>query len=133
MPTLDLPPSYLETVRRLLAFHVPAAEVWAYGSRISGQAHDGSDLDLVVRDPEDPSRPQRDLWELREAFSESEIPILVDVFDWARIPEEFRSEIDRSHVVIWKGSAAPTRGRFCAPQAERFGPEAKSHGRDGEP
>ena len=83
----------------------PAAEVWAYGSRISGQAHDGSDLDLVVRDPEDPSRPQRDLWELREAFSESEIPILVDVFDWARIPEEFRSEIDRSHVVIWKGSA----------------------------
>jgi hypothetical protein len=34
MPTLDLPPSYLEMVRRLLASHVPAAEVWAYGSRI---------------------------------------------------------------------------------------------------
>ena len=47
---------------------------------------------------------QRDLWELREDFSESEIPILVDVFDWARIPEEFRSEIARSHVVIWKGT-----------------------------
>jgi uncharacterized protein len=110
MLTLDLPPSYIETVRRLLASHVPVAEVWAYGSRISGQAHDGSDLDLVVRDPEDPSRPQRDLWELREAFSESEIPILVDVFDWARIPEEFRSEIARSHVVIWEGSALGEEG-----------------------
>lgn len=24
-------------------------EVWAYGSRVSGDAHDGSDLDLVIR------------------------------------------------------------------------------------
>ncbi|HEX3556487.1 MAG TPA: nucleotidyltransferase domain-containing protein [Thermoanaerobaculia bacterium] len=104
MPTLDLPPDYLADVRHLLASHVPAAEVWAYGSRINGRAHEGSDLDLVVRNPEDLGRPQRDLWELREAFSESEIPILVEVFDWARIPEEFRREIARAHVVIWKGA-----------------------------
>lgn len=24
-------------------------EVWAYGSRVSGEAHEGSDLDLVIR------------------------------------------------------------------------------------
>ena len=26
-------------------------EVWAYGSRVDGSAHEGSDLDLVVRTP----------------------------------------------------------------------------------
>jgi len=25
------------------------AEVWAYGSRVKGTAHDGSDIDLVIR------------------------------------------------------------------------------------
>jgi predicted nucleotidyltransferase len=109
-PALDLPPSYLDTVRRLLRSYVPAAEVWAYGSRVRHEAHEGSDLDLVVRNPEDLSRPQNDLWELREAFSESEIPILVDVFDWARIPEEFRREIARAHVPVWEGSALATSG-----------------------
>lgn len=101
-PVLDLPSDYLDAVRRLLGSYLPEAEVWAYGSRIRGAAHEGSDLDLVIRNPEDLSRPQNDLWELREAFSESEIPILVDVFDWARIPEEFRREIVRAHVPVWK-------------------------------
>jgi predicted nucleotidyltransferase len=108
MPPLDLPPDYLDVVRRLLGSYVPAAEVWAYGSRIRGEAHDGSDLDLVVRNPGDLSRPQNELWELREAFSESEIPILVDVFDWARIPEEFRREIARAHVPVWGGPPGGT-------------------------
>ncbi len=26
-------------------------EVWAYGSRVNGAAHEGSDLDLVIRGP----------------------------------------------------------------------------------
>lgn len=33
----------------LLGQHVPQAEVWAYGSRVNGGAHEGSDLDLVLR------------------------------------------------------------------------------------
>ncbi|MFN5236631.1 MAG: nucleotidyltransferase domain-containing protein [Bacteroidota bacterium] len=28
-----------------------AFEVWAYGSRVNGDAHEGSDLDLVIRTP----------------------------------------------------------------------------------
>lgn len=31
--------------------HLSDAEVWAYGSRVSGRGHDGSDLDLVLRGP----------------------------------------------------------------------------------
>ena len=106
MPKLDLGRESLEMVRRVIASHVPASEVWAYGSRVTGQAHDGSDLDLVVRDPVDPSRPHKGLAELREALSESDLPILVDVFDWARLPDDFRQEIERAHVVVWRGAPA---------------------------
>lgn len=35
----------------ILRAHVPDVEVWAYGSRISGHSHDGSDLDLVLAAP----------------------------------------------------------------------------------
>ena len=96
---LDLRPEWLEIVQRLLAAHIPNAEVWAYGSRVRGTSHDGSDLDLVVRNPNDLSKPQTDLFDLREAFSESNLPILVDVLDWARIPERFRQEIIRGGTV----------------------------------
>lgn len=97
---LDLRPQWLEIVRDLLATHLPDAEVWAYGSRVQGTGHDGSDLDLVVRNPVDLGQPQPDLSPLREALSESNIPILVDVLDWARIPESFRREIVRGGTVL---------------------------------
>ena len=106
MSTLDLSPEALETIRRLLARFVPGAEVWAYGSRANGGAHEGSDLDLVVRDPEDLRRRRPDLTKLREALGDSDLPMLVDVFDWSRIPESFQRTIEREHVVI-QGARRP--------------------------
>ena len=95
-----LPPEDLAAVRTLLKQHVPQAEVWAYGSRINGRAHTASDLDLVVRNPADLKQPQAGLDALKTAFSESNLPFMVDVLDWARIPDSFRAEIERCHVVI---------------------------------
>ncbi len=97
---LDIRPEWLEIVRELLAVHVPDAEVWAYGSRVQGTSHDGSDLDLVVRNPLEIGTPQADLYSLREALRESGLPILVDVLDWARIPESFQREIARGEKVV---------------------------------
>ncbi len=102
MPMIDLKPEYLQLVRKLLDEHVPGAEVWAYGSRITGQEHEASDLDLVVRQPGNLAQPQTRLPELREALSESNLPIGVDVLDWARLPEAFRREIERAYVVVKK-------------------------------
>ena len=100
MATLDLRPEWLETVRRLLALHLPQAEVWAYGSRVNGTAHEGSDLDLVVRNPTGLDIPSPDLAALWQAFAESDLPILVDVLDWPRMPESFRLEISRAGTVV---------------------------------
>jgi predicted nucleotidyltransferase len=99
-PILDLPARYLDEVRTLLRRHVPGHEVWAYGSRVKGDAHPASDLDLVVRDPLDPHRPCPALPALRRALRDSDLPISVDVQDWALLPEAFRQEIERAYVVI---------------------------------
>ena len=74
--------------------------MWAYGSRINASGHDGSDLDLVLRHPNNvPVEPRR-FFALKNALEESELPILVDVLDWARLPETFRREIERAYVIV---------------------------------
>jgi len=100
MPTLDLKKEYLALLKELLQTHAPNAEVWAYGSRVTGESHDGSDLDLVLRNPVDLTAPQEELFELKEALTESNLPILVDVFDWTRLPESFYPEIEARYVVV---------------------------------
>ena len=97
---LTLPSRWLNLIQQMLAAHVPNAEVWAYGSRVTGGSHDASDLDLVVRNPGVLSAQTRDLAELRGAFVESKLPIRVDVLDWAAIPESFHREILRAYVVL---------------------------------
>ena len=101
---IDLAPRYLEEVRKLLAEHLPDAEVWVFGSRVSATAAEGSDLDLVVRSFDDSVTP---LAGLREAFRESSLPFVVELLDWATIPEHFRKEILKNYQVIKKGQNGP--------------------------
>jgi predicted nucleotidyltransferase len=97
---LDLRPEWLAGVRRLLDQYVPDAEVLAFGSRVNGSAHEGSDLDLLIRNPKTPERSHPRLNQLRTAFTESSLPILVDLLDWAVIPEDFRAEIRKGPVEV---------------------------------
>jgi predicted nucleotidyltransferase len=106
MPKLNFKPHHLSLLPDVLEKHAPEAEVWAYDSRVNGGAHDGSDLDLVLRHPAGLDQPQKQLSSLRNALSESNLPILVDVLDWARIPPDFRREIERQHVIVRAGAAA---------------------------
>lgn len=92
---LDLNPRYLAIVRKILEEHVPGKTVWVFGSRIKGTAHDGSDLDLVVFDEE-----LEKISVLRNAFSESALPILVDIADWSSIPDSFKAEIEKWHEIL---------------------------------
>jgi len=107
MATLDLPPAQLRRLLDVIAQQAPDAEVWAYGSRVSGGAHEGSDLDLVLRNPAGLDVPHPRLAGLREALNESDLPILVDVRDWARLPPEHRQEIERGHVVVARAAPPP--------------------------
>ena len=90
---LDLSERDRKEVVRILNTMAPGIEVWVYGSRINGTAYEMSDLDLVFRGREMEPIDVTILAAVRNAFSESNIPILVDVLDWAQIPESFRQEI----------------------------------------
>jgi uncharacterized protein len=106
---LDLPDRYLAMVREILRRYVPEYDVWAYGSRVTGGAFEASDLDLVVRHPADPHQVCDRLFDLREAFVESNVPIRVDVMDWARIPESFHREIECGYVVVQRAPCEVSR------------------------
>ena len=90
----------LQLLQGLLAVHVPHKTVWAYGSRVTGTSHAGSDLDLVVIDP---AGKQTNLISLRTAVNHSLLPISVDILDWALIPASFRESIQKAYVVIQEG------------------------------
>ena len=77
---VDLNEKYLDEIRWILAGKVPDCEVRAFGSRIEGKAKRFSDLDLVLVGSEKLNR--RRIESLKDAFSSSNIPIIVDVIDW---------------------------------------------------
>ena len=108
MPELDvtalkLQPRYLNMLLELIRQYLPQAQIWAYGSRVNGDCHDASDLDLVARNPSALDQPLSDLFDFQEELVESNLPIRIDVVDWAQIPESFQLEIERGYVEVWEG------------------------------
>ncbi len=74
-----------ETLMQIFSSLNMPVEVWAYGSRVSGTAHDGSDLDLALRTQNLSPIPIDVFMNVKEKIRESNIPILVEVLDWARL------------------------------------------------
>lgn len=102
---LHLQPKHRQMLESLLREHLPEVEVWAYGSRVTGRSHDGSDLDLVLRGPGLEKIPVGQLADFEEAVRESNIPFLVEARDWARLPERFHREIEQGYVVLVSSNA----------------------------
>ena len=100
--SLRLPIKYKKQILQLFKKHSPDLEVWAYGSRVSGDCHSASDLDLVLRAPQLNEIALAKMTELREAFTDSNIPFLVELRDWAEIPDSFKKEIESSYIVLKK-------------------------------
>jgi uncharacterized protein len=82
----------------LLAEYLPRVTAWAYGSRVNGDAHEASDLDLVLRSADLSPIPIDALVSFKDALVNSNIPILVEARDWARLPVAFHDEILKRHV-----------------------------------
>lgn len=74
--------------------------MWAYGSRVTGKCHDTSDLDIVLRNPKDLTKPFDKRYDLIEAIQHSALPILVEVHDWALLPKQFHTNIENAYFVI---------------------------------
>ncbi|MEI6285463.1 MAG: nucleotidyltransferase domain-containing protein [Bacillota bacterium] len=88
---VDITYTDLEIIKNILADTAPEAEVVVFGSRVLGTAQQYSDLDLAVKTSEN---DREVLEKLRDAFSESDLSIMIDVIDYNRASERFRTIID---------------------------------------
>jgi predicted nucleotidyltransferase len=95
---LDLAPRHLDEVRRILGRHAPHARAWAFGSRTSGRARPFSDLDIALE--AEGGISLETLARLRDDFSESDLPIKVDVVDWNSLDPEFQDAISSDRVTL---------------------------------
>ena len=104
MKQIHLSPKHKKILEDLFQKHLPKVDVWAYGSRVSGQGHSASDLDLVLRGPGLQEIDSLKILDIKEALKESKIPFLVEARDWAVLPQDFHEEIKKNYVVLIKNS-----------------------------
>jgi predicted nucleotidyltransferase len=78
-----------------------SAEIWAYGSRVNGENHEASDLDMVIKTKDGQPLDWGIYNQMLEEIRESNIPILVDIRDWTRMPNSFHQNILKKHHVFF--------------------------------
>ena len=94
---IDITTDQQRTILALLRKHLPYTTAWVYGSRVKWASRPQSDLDMVVfATPEQNSQ----VFDLREALEESNLPFRVDLFVWDDVPERFRKHIKQDYVVF---------------------------------
>ena len=103
---IDITASERKTLLFLLNAFLPSTTVWAYGSRVKFTSKPESDLDLVAFiNPEEETQ----LSDLRNAFSESDLPFKIDILGRDTLPENFKQNIQNSYAVL-QDSRAKERG-----------------------
>ncbi len=103
MAKIDLKPEDWHEVRHILKTHLLEYPVWAFGSRVKGTAKPYSDLDLAIIAQQPLSLTE--MATVKEAFDESDLPIRVDIVDWATTSDTFRKIIEQDKVVVQEGKA----------------------------
>ncbi len=100
MANLLLRPQDKAALLKLLADYLPEVSAWVYGSRVNGTAHEASDLDIVLRSQDLSPLDSFALEKFIQAVKNSNIPILIEARDWARLPVSFQQEILKNYVVL---------------------------------
>ena len=88
----------IKIVKEILNTGTPGRKVLVFGSRVKGNIKHYSDLDLCIMGTE--SLTFEVLAHLKEAFSESDLPMRVDIVEWVNITPEFQDVINRCYEVI---------------------------------
>jgi len=92
---IDIESRYLKIIRDAFLQYLPNKKVWAYGSRVKGTSHQRSDLDCVVFNATD-----REIYEAKEFFDNSEIPFIIQLLNWEKIPEDFKNNIKQKYFIL---------------------------------
>ncbi len=101
MDKLFISEKHLLMIQNIFLEYIPKSKVLAYGSRLNGSScsvHSGSDLDLAIVDL---AGSDVNLYELREIIDNSNIPFLIDIFEFDKLPTNFQNEIEKNNVEIF--------------------------------
>jgi len=73
-------------------------KVFLFGSRAIGNGRKFSDIDIGIKS----SRPisSKTMFEIEEAFEESQIPYTVDVVDFSKVAERFKSVTNQKIIYL---------------------------------
>ena len=90
---MDMSQADLLIVKDILRKHLPHQRVgvFVFGSRTQGKAKKYSDLDLCIMG--DKALSLQKMEDLRNSFSESDLPYRVDIVVWAELDPDFRKII----------------------------------------
>lgn len=88
----------LTIVKAILQEHLPNRTIRVFGSRAKGNIKPHSDLDLCIMNGAPLSLEA--LGRLREAFSESDLPMRVDIVEWCTLAPEFQTIIEKNSEMI---------------------------------
>ncbi len=90
---------YKDIIVSIILKHVPQAKIILYGSRARGDSKEGSDIDIAldIGTPIDKSLLSEIEWDLED----SDLPILFDIVDLAKISADMKKNILKDGI-IWK-------------------------------
>ena len=98
MNKINLKTEHFELLKKIFTEYCPNAEIYVFGSRLNGDSHEGSDLDIVVKSF---GNDKSNLAELKQLLNNSNIPFLIDIFELDKLPLTFQKEIENSFVKIY--------------------------------
>jgi predicted nucleotidyltransferase len=82
-----------------MAAHFPEARLLAFGSRVTGGSHGGSDLDMAI--DAGTKLDGQGLSAFLDELEESNFTTLYDVFDFHRLTPKMQQNILEKFVVLW--------------------------------
>jgi len=89
----------LETILQIFNKELPNVEIQAFGSRVAGtEPSPEADLDLAIVAGHVISLER--MIAIERSLAESGLPFAVDVFDFAKLTNEFKNTIEKENVVL---------------------------------
>ncbi len=95
---IDCDPKTLAQIKTLIKQFFPGVEIRVFGSRVKGTARQYSDIDCALVAEKVLSVSA--LTMLKEALSQSNIPILVDIVDWHTLDDDFKAIINQHYEIL---------------------------------
>lgn len=96
---MEVDAGYLEALVSIIQRAIPEFEVWVFGSRVNGDHHETSDIDLVILGKGVIADLGR-IIAFKTDLDESDIPYLVDVVQFDHLDERMQDDIKQAHLVL---------------------------------